>query len=139
MIKLKRLMTKQENQSWQLCIDSTTTVKKDSDPRDMSGNQLTEEQSRILSKVNRFTRAADPNDNVANPGVLGWDREYIGENSVVIVVYFDTVENATLYYKRVKNPANIDTVMENEIKPNPKYRVVWYLTDEEDNIIPWSN
>jgi hypothetical protein len=137
MVKLKKMMTKAETQSWQLYIDSTTTVKKDTDPRDSSGGTLSSEDRDVLARVVRHPDVSDPNKETINPGAMGWDREYINDNSVIFIHYFDTVENATAYYRKMINAA-IDHSMDNRIKPNPKYRVIWYLCDESDNVIPFT-
>jgi hypothetical protein len=138
MVKLKKLIVKNSDQQWKLYIDSTTTMQKNSDPRDFSGDVPTSRNAEIFRKVTRRPHRS------YNPGYIGWDREYIDDNTVAFIYYFDTVENASTYYKymrvtkpkesipsKIKIPGINDTTQE-------KYTIAWYIVDENNNVVPFA-
>jgi hypothetical protein len=138
MVKLKKLIVKNSDQQWKLYIDYTTTMQKNSDPRDFSGDVPTSSDAEIFRQVTRRPHRS------YNPGYIGWDREYIDDNTVAFIHYFDTVENASTYYKnmrvtepkesipsKIKIPGINDTTQE-------KYTIAWYIVDENNNVVPFA-
>jgi hypothetical protein len=121
-------MTKTENEPWELYIDSSTTVLKDEDARDMSGSRISRGDSVFLAASNgRPTRSN-------NIGYIGWDRNYVGENSLHMIYYFDSIDNAKSYYTYIRSK-----VINAEIVKTIKYYpCTWVLTDDNDNNVSLS-
>jgi hypothetical protein len=133
MVKLKKLITKDTDQSWQLYIDWKTTMKGESDPRDSSGGSVTATDSLKFAKyVGRPTKKN-------NPGYIGWDREYIDDNSVVFIHYFETAEAASTYYNNLRAVPLSGTIPTKIKRPEKNYSIIWYLCDDSDNVIPFTN
>jgi hypothetical protein len=128
MVKLIRILTKQNNKSWHLYIDHLTTVKKEYDARDTSGGTISEEEMMLMTQVSRR-----PTKAIAT-GYQGWDREYFQENSVAFIFYFDTIENAKSYYEIMSDKMNLENIP-NNLSYKENYSVAWRLLDEENNTV----
>jgi hypothetical protein len=130
-VKLIKLTKKTSDQDWSgKHIKVNSSLNSTYDPRD-AGN-FTEEERLILKNSTK-------NNMRESEGYIGWDREYKDDNTLLLIYYFDTIENAenSLNPKDIQSITDYNTLIEDKIVKNniPKYKSFWYITDAEDNIL----
>jgi hypothetical protein len=135
--KLIKQLTKTSEQDWsgiRLCRFETS-VNSTPDPRDAQPNF---EQTEA-----RIARSQILDNRKESVGYIGWDREYVDDNTVRLIWYFDTLANATLHFSGLNlffgsNPTDPNASEEyKNILRNKKevynYTVDWFYVDEDGN------
>jgi hypothetical protein len=125
--KLIRKMNKQQEETWDHVHigDITKAINtKEPDPRD--NNSYTDEEKAVFkSHLESLSKLE---------GYLGFDREYIGDNELRIIKYFDTELNMKVYHKFCTNSdARIYSV---DIVKTTVYSSSYEFQDNEGNVIP---
>lgn len=97
-VKILQTITKPADQAWNINFDMDKSVSEGpQDPRDKTSS-FTEEEKQVFLNFTRFCHS--------QPGYLGWDRSYVGDNQVVITHYFNNVDDATNYFQTTREPNN---------------------------------
>jgi hypothetical protein len=131
--KLTRTISKREEDLWYIHINSNTSLNTEQDPRDLI--IYSENESGILSS---YLQKIKENIN----DYVGWNREYVGNNTLLINNYFGSESSARLCYSRIMmNPPLLETEAirglykqkkkQNNI--NVQYTETWSLQDENGN------
>lgn len=131
--KLKQKITKNANQNWVLYLDSNFTLSKNDDSRD-NVDLFNENEKNIFRLYRQKIKE--------NTGWVGFDRQYIDDNTLEITHHFNTESGARLYYDNSKN-INISEVnavsklLEYKIKSSiaPRYSTSWHLFNDNDEEI----
>jgi hypothetical protein len=130
-VKLIKLLKKTEDQDWSgKHLNVKTARNTTPDPRD-SGN-FSDYERKILKMESRF--------NIRNcDGYRGWDREYVDDNTLKIIYYFDTLEHAknTSISRNESIRSSYIKVIQENTKDNPDivYSYLWYIADENNHIL----
>lgn len=123
MVILRRIYTKNDGEDWR----GVWVPGEHNDPRDSSIFDETEVQH-----IRQFN---DPRNFV---GYNKFVRKYATDNDLVFDLYFDTLENARVYYKACRDNLNtsLNTVIQEKIVNNliPVYQKSWKLYSVENNI-----
>lgn len=128
--KLKQKITKNANENWVLYLNSNFTLSKDDDSRD-NVDLFNENEKNIYVLYRQKIKE--------NTGWVGFDRQYIDDNTLEITHYFNTESGARLYYDNSKNK-NIAEVnvfsklLQYKIKNSiaPRYATSWHLFNDND-------
>lgn len=128
---LKKLIKKNDSSPWQFYIEPSKSVSSLPDSRDLQ----IEDASDGL-KIYEYTREWRH----AFPGYLGWDREYIDDNTLVFKYYVDNESTATNMLLEHKNKSielqNLNlsaNVSQNLSNTTSSYKIVWSYVDDNGN------
>ena len=130
---LKKIVTKQENEIWNVYLNIDTSIDSQFDMRD--NPELYNAEERLIVQA-YFSKCRE---NITD--YLGWNRSYIGTTTLEIMYMFDSESSARTYYSRIitSNYSNESRVMK-EIYADkkrlyniPEYTTTWKLLDENLN------
>ena len=109
--KLEKTYTKTDSQDWSgIVIDSTRALNPSVDERDNDNKKTMTTDERL----NKSTGFRDARTSLGNTYV-GWDREYVGNNELVLTYMLTTLESAKNLYIHLH-------------KTHDMYDVKWKLT-----------
>jgi hypothetical protein len=120
--RLEKIHTKTDNQNWSgVIIDTSTSISSSFDVRD-DDHTFTMTKSERLEKVSWFRNLkANLDENY-----IGWDREYLSDNTLVITYKANTVDSLNKIYINSRKNHNMYTIqwrmynsLGNEIFKNP--------------------
>jgi hypothetical protein len=134
--KLIKDMSKTPDQQWYLWLNTERSLGSTPDPRDSTLSYTDDEKAVILDYLINRVRT--------QPGYIGWDREYIGDDLLRTTYQFETETNARTFRRAthdINDPLfiNFQTVTENKAKELsiPLYTVTWVLYDEQGNTLQY--
>jgi len=96
-VKLTQTFIKTSDQDWSgVFLNISTARSPITDTRDSSS--LPNDTKLVLKQEKTFLEFSD--------GYEGWDREYIGNDKLIIYYYFDTFDNALNYFTERRKSSN---------------------------------
>lgn len=107
--ELRKTYDKTDTQTWDYVSISNTAMNYTYDPRDK--NEISEDKKPMIYNWYRSIKEQLGQD------YIGWDREYVGNNSLIITHYIQNENSARLFY-------NADT---NSPASNTRYVIRWDL------------
>ena len=134
--KLIKDTTKTPDQQWYLWLNTERSLGSTPDPRDSTLSYTDDEKTIIVDYLVNCVKT--------QPGYIGWDREYIGNDVLRTIYQFETEADARTFRWATRNPnnqlfVNFRTVTENKAKELsiPLYTVTWILYDEQGNTLSY--
>lgn len=134
--KLIKDVTKPSDQQWYLWLNTERSLGSTPDPRDSTLSYTDDEKAVILDYLINCVRS--------QPGYIGWDREYIGDDLLRTTYHFDTEANARSFRHGThdtKNQSFVNFVAVTMHKARelsiPLYVTTWALYDEQGNILQY--
>jgi hypothetical protein len=125
-ISLNKYITKESIDPWTFYFDSTNTIKKDFDYRDSL--ILNNKESNLINDI-RLLSIKHHNSSI---GYQGFDREWVDDNNIKFIYYFDNLLNALNFFKSINDNKYrklvVETLQNNySLYTSSKYKTKWEL------------
>jgi len=128
---VKKIFTKYDDDNWSgLALRKFGRVDTTPDPRDEEGRDNNHARNIKKEHFNQQSKFIN----------LPWDREYVGDNTLIIKTYFDVEQDAKDFYSheityRFNIPVPSTTTAVAPPEGLSRYRITWEIEDIDGNLI----